>query len=123
MSKKLNIVRLSPRQVRFANSYLRSDSGNFANCYQAARSAGYSESTARNLTHLQPKWLSETLGTMAHELQPDDLTNALSTIIDDSNEPTIIRIKAIELMMRYHQMLQSSKPTAKTLTLEVNLAS
>lgn len=53
---------LAPRRKRFIELYLDTSSSTFGNCYQSAIGAGFSDQTARNLTHNKPKWYSELVG-------------------------------------------------------------
>lgn len=102
---------LDPRQQRFIDYYLNPKSNFFGNCYKAALSAGYSHETARNLTHNKPKWLSEKLGQM-QTLEPDLLLAKLADIISSPKETTQIKLKAIEMMMKYHHMFGANNITA-----------
>lgn len=53
-----------PRQQIFIANYTNPDSYSFGNAYQSALDAGYSESYARNITHLKPEFISEYIGKM-----------------------------------------------------------
>jgi hypothetical protein len=108
-------VVLTPRQGK-----LNPASPSFGNCYRSAITAGYSDQTARNLMHLNPSWLSDNIGHLAQSIQPEQLTQVLSAVIYSDNEPTLIRLKAAELMMRYHGMLRQQTVKA-TIAVNVDL--
>lgn len=94
---------LDPRQERFISSYFDVDSPTFGNCYQSAKKAGYSDQTARNLTHNKPSWLSEKIGQL-RTLEPEHLVLKLGQIINDPSETTQNKLKAIEMLMRHYRM-------------------
>jgi phosphatidylinositol kinase/protein kinase (PI-3 family) len=97
---------LNPQQTLFLSLYNKSTSTTFGNCYQSAIASGYSKQTARNLTHVRPKWLSEFYGKSTHN--PNDLLDKLTSIIDEANEPTRNKLKAIEMLMRYYKMFNDN---------------
>lgn len=92
----------------------------FSNCYQSARVAGYTDLTARNLSHLQPRWLSESIGQIVQSIKPEQLTSALSAIVYDNSEPTIVRLRAIDLMMKYYGLYKQTYATTG-MTISVDL--
>lgn len=103
---KGTLLALDPRQERFIKLYLDIDSVTFGNCYQSAIGAGFSDQTARNLTHNKPKWLSESLG-QSEGMQPEHLVLKLTEVINDSSETTQNKLKAIDMMMKYRGMYQT----------------
>lgn len=106
-----NTVRaLPPRQQRFIEYYLDVSSTTFGNCYQSALRAGFTDLTARNLTHNKPAWYSEILG-QVQGAQPEHLTLKLTGIMNDPSEPTQNKLKAIDMLMRCNGMY---KPTHLT---------
>jgi len=112
---------LTPRQNAFLKAYTDATSPSFGNCYQSAISAGYSDATARNLTHLKPEWLSDNIGQMT-VIQPDDIKQALTGIAYSQNEPTILRLRALELMMKNYKMIgNGSTGEPKTVSISINL--
>lgn len=100
------ISALDPRQERFIGYYLDTTSPSFANCYQSAIKAGYTIETARNFMHNKPKWYSEIIGQMQN-IQPEHLVLKLTDIINDSNETTRNKLKAIDMLMKHNGMYQS----------------
>lgn len=117
----LSTTILTPRQSAYLQAYTDPASSSFGNAYQSAISAGYSRQFARNLTHLKPAWLSESIGNVMTTIQPEQLTQMLTGVMYSETEPTIIKLRAIELMMKYHGMLhrQSVSPTTVTLSLDL----
>jgi len=111
----------TPRQTAYLTAYTQPDSPTFGNSYRSAVAAGYSYQTARNMTHMQPTWLSEKLGQIA-VIQPEEIMQELTRVIADSNEPTIIRLKAMEMSMKAYNMLQQHRDTIPaTVNLNVSL--
>src|SRR4051812_6112857 len=114
---KTNSLRLTPRQNNFVATYTDPSSPTFGNCYGSARTAGYSDKTARNLTHLNPRWLSESIGSL-QAIEPEQITQVLTSVIYSQDEPTYIKLKALEMMMKYHSMLkQHSEPISTVVNL------
>lgn len=116
----LSTIVLTPRQSAFMRAYSEPTSSSFGNSYQSALTAGYSDQFARNLTHLNPKWLSDFIENSVTTIQPEQLTQVLSDVVYSDTEPTIIKLKAAELLMKYHGMLKQQQ-TAKTVTLNIDL--
>lgn len=108
---------LDPRQERFLEQYFSVTSPTFGNCYQSAMRAGYTSETARNLTHNRPKWLSEKLGQMK-TMEPELLLLKLSSIINDQEEATQNKLKAIDMMMKHYQMFGAANVTALQLNIQ-----
>lgn len=94
-----------PRQDAFKAAYYDPSSSTYSNAYQSALSVGYSESTAKDLLHNRPSWLSEKWGE-TKVFEPEDLLRKLSDIIEDQSVNTRDKIKAIELMMKNRGMLK-----------------
>lgn len=94
---------LDPRQERFIELYLNPDSPSFGNCYQSALNAGYTHETAKNLTHNRPKWLSEKLGQMK-VMEPEHLVLKLAQIINNPDELTQNKLRAINMLMKHSRM-------------------
>jgi hypothetical protein len=94
---------LDPRQKRFMSLYLNTDSVTFGNCYRSAIKAGFSDLTARNLTHNKPKWYSEILG-QQQGVQPEHLLLKLTDIINDTGVSTQNKLKAIDMLMKHNGM-------------------
>jgi len=113
------------RQANFIDYYTKPDSESFSNAYRSARRAGYSDQTSRNLTHLKPKWLSETIGQLTSSvIKPEEITGVLTHVIYTNEEPTIIKLKAIELMMKYYKMLSPQNDNEPVfLNVKVDLSS
>lgn len=102
---------LDPRQKRFIDLYLDVNSASFGNCYRSAISAGFSDQTARNLTHNKPRWYSEIIG-QNEGVQPEHLLLKLTDIINSPNETTHNKLKAIDMLMRQKGMYRSDVITA-----------
>jgi phage terminase small subunit len=118
---KKNTNKLSPKQNKFITLYTDSQNMTFGNSYQSALQAGYSDVTARNITHLNPKWLSESIGNI-QAIKPEQITQVLTSVIYNDNEPTYIKLKALELMMKHHNMLkQQADATITTVSLNLDL--
>ncbi|MEO5950130.1 MAG: hypothetical protein ABIQ04_01645 [Candidatus Saccharimonadales bacterium] len=115
------IKHITPRQTTYITAYSNPDSPSFGNSYRSALQAGYSDQTARNMTHLQPEWLSENIGKLS-VIKPDEIMQRLTDIIHNENEPTIVRLKAVEMAMKAYSMLAHTreKPT-ETVLLNINL--
>src|SRR5579884_3436872 len=98
---------LSPKQSAFVRAYSSPDSPTFGNTYKSARVAGYSDYTARNFTPKRTAWMSDIVGQMANStaISPEQIMTTLTDIINDDTEPTIIRLKSMELAMRAYNML------------------
>jgi len=111
---------LTPRQNAYLEAYTTPSSATFGNSYRSAITAGYSSQTARNITHLQPEWLSENIGQIAI-IQPGEIMQELTAVIHNDNEPTIIRLKAMELSMRAYDMLQKHRGEPETQLVHVSL--
>ena len=114
---------LTPRQSTYMQTYADPDSSTFGNSYKSALSAGYSNQTARNLSHLNPEWRSENIGQMA-VISPDDIMRELTAIINNGAEPTIVRLKGIEMCMKaYSMMVQREEQKTEVVNLNLNLSS
>ena len=109
-----------PRQERFAGLYYSPDSPTFSNCYRSAIDAGYSPKTAKDLSHNKPKWLSELAGKMA-SFEPDHLIIKLEEIVNDPEETTAQRLRAIELMMKNKRMLTEKIEQIERINIETVL--
>lgn len=94
-----------PRQEAFKAAYYDPASRTYSNAFQSALAVGYSESTAKDLLHNRPAWLSEKWGE-AKVFEPEDLLSKLSDIIQDQGVSTRDKLKAIELMMKNRGMLK-----------------
>jgi hypothetical protein len=94
-----------PRQEAFKAAYYDPPSPTYSNAYQSALSVDYSESTAKDLLHNRPAWLSEKWGELK-VFEPEDLLRKLSAIFDDQGVNTRDKLKAIELMLKNRGMLK-----------------
>jgi hypothetical protein len=94
-----------PRQDAFKQAYYNTESLTYSNALQSALAVGYSQSTAKDLLHNRPAWLSEKWGE-AKVFEPDELLAKLSAIIEDGNTSTRDKLRAIELMMKNRGMLK-----------------
>jgi len=83
--------------------YIGVESDSFGNCYRSALGAGFSDQTARSLTHNKPRWYSEILG-QNEGLQPEHLVIKLTDIVNDPNEATRNKLKAIDMLMKHKSM-------------------
>lgn len=115
---------LTPRQSQYLHGYHDPTSPTFGNSYRSALAAGYSVQTARNFNHLQPDWLSENIGQMtAMAISPEQIMATLTNIINDDSEPTIIKLKAMEMTMKaYNMLVQRRETTPAVVTLNVDLS-
>jgi hypothetical protein len=112
---------LTPQQSNYIHKYSDPSSPSFGNSYRSALSAGYSDQTSKNLTHLKPKWLSESIG-IIKPIDPEQITQVLTSVIYNPEEPTYIKLKALELMMKSYNMLkQHEESQIKTVCLSINL--
>jgi len=113
---KTKAVRLSARQSSYLQGYTDPASLTYGNAYQSAISAGYSIQTARNFNHLKPGWLSENIGLMAATaISPEEIMTSLTNIIKDDSEPTILTMKA------YNMLKQHNDDMPKALTINIDL--
>lgn len=103
---KGTLLALDPRQERFRVLYFNINSETFGNCYKSALGAGFSDQTARNLSHNKPAWYSEMLGQMKI-MEPEHLLLKLQEIINDNEESTQNRLKAIDMLMRYNGLYKT----------------
>ncbi len=125
MKSNTKVTALTPRQSGYLHGYHDPQSPTFGNSYQSAKVAGYSDQTARNFNHLKPDWLSESIGQMTTTaISPEQIMATLTAIINDDDEPTIIRLKAMEMTMKAYDMLtQRHDNTTTAVTLNVDLTS
>ena len=98
-----SVTTLDPRQSKFMSLYINPRSKTFANCYQSALAAGFSNQTAKNLTHNKPGWYSEILGQI-RTMEPEHILAKLQHIINNPNEPTQNVLKAIDMLMKHSGM-------------------
>lgn len=118
------VTALTPRQSAFVHAYSNPDSPTFSNTYKSALAAGYSEQSARNFTPKRNAWMSDIVGEMAENaaISPEQIMATLTDIIHDDMEPTIIKLKAIEMTMRaYNMLVQQRDNSPKVVTLNVDL--
>jgi len=122
MKSNTKVTTLTPRQSAYMKAYVDPASPSFGNSYQSAIAAGYTDQIARNLTHLKPEWLSENIGQIASIVEPDDIMRELSVIINDTTEPTIVRLKDMEMTMKAYSMVaQRRERVNQVVTLSVEL--
>jgi phage terminase small subunit len=124
MNSNTKVTALTPRQSAFLRAYSSPDSPSFGNTYQSALAAGYSTQTARNFTPKRTAWMSDIVGQMAENtaITQEQIMTRLTEIINDPTEPTIIKLKSIELTMKAYNMLAQRRETApKVVTLNVDL--
>ncbi len=105
LARRSNQHIADPRQEAFKAAYYDPASPTYSNALQSALAVGYSESTAKDLLHNRPAWLSEKWGE-AKVFEPEDLLRKLSDIIEDRGVNTRDKLKAIELMMKNRGMLK-----------------
>lgn len=124
MNSKIKLSTLTPRQQSYIERYTSPASAIFGNSYRSARAAGYSDQTARNFTPKRMGKMSEIVGQMADTaISPDEIMSTLTTIIHDETQPTIIRLKSIELTMKAYNMLaQRAENTPVMVALNVDLS-
>gem|GEM_PF-5420316 len=68
--------------------------------------------------------MSEIVGQMADTaISPDEIMSTLTAIIHDETQPTIIRLKSIELTMKaYNMLVQRPEGVPVTVALNVDLS-
>ncbi len=91
------------RQERYVEAFTSMDSPTFGNSYRSALTAGFSDQTARNLTHNRPAWLSEKLGQIK-VMEPEDIVLKLSEIIENGSETTANKLKALDMLAKINNM-------------------
>ena len=121
---KTKVTILNPRQSSYLQAYTDPTSPTFGNSYQSARAAGYSDQSARNFTPKRTGWMSDTVGQMSTTaISPEQIMASLTSIINDDSEPTIIKLKAMEMTMKaYNMLIQRRESTPATVTLNVDLS-
>ncbi len=114
---------LTSRQQAYITAYSEPRSPTFGNSYQSALRSGYSDQTARNFTAKRTAWMSDVVGEMAvTAISPEQIMQTLTGIINDDEEPTIIKLKAMEMTMRAYNMLaQHRSQAAQSVTLNIDL--
>ncbi len=108
---------LAPRQQRFLELYCDANSSTFGNCYQSAIAAGFSDMTARNLTHNKPSWYSEKLGQIKI-MEPEDLLGKLTEIINSGVETTASKLRAIDMLLKVNKMYQPNVQTFNQINIQ-----
>lgn len=71
----------------------------FGNAYRSFKIAGFSDSYARNITNLAPKWLSEYIDKL--DLSPEHIKQGIQEIAlaaPNSRSPDDTRLKAFEIL-------------------------
>jgi|GEM_PF-924397 len=96
-------VALSPRQSKFKELYLDVKSPTFGNCYQSAVNSGFTDLTARNLTHNKPKWYSVIIGEI-QSIEPEHILLKLMSIVNNPDETTPNQLKALDMLMKHKGM-------------------
>ena len=116
---------LTPRQSAFIEAYSSPASSTFGNTYQSAITAGYSDQTARNFTPKRTAWMSDIVGEMTTTaISPEQIMATLTAIINDDTEPTVIKLKAMEMTMKaYNMLVQRREQMPATVTLNIDLTS
>lgn len=123
MKQKTKVDILTLRQSAYLRAYSNPSSPSFGNSYKSALAAGYSSQTAKNLTHLKPDWLSENIGNISKQvISPEEITAILSNMIYSPDESAVIRLKAIELMMKFYKMLNSNDQSNAPLQISIDLS-
>ncbi len=108
---------LDLRQQKFVELYCDTGSATYSNCYQSALAAGYTEQTARNLSHNRPTWLSDKLGQL-RVFEPQDLVAKLSQIIDNPHETTANQLKAIDMLLKVNNMYRPAVHTFNQINIQ-----
>jgi hypothetical protein len=121
MQNKMTV--LTPRQNAYMRAYTDPTSLSFGNSYKSALAAGYSDQTARNFTPSRTEWMSDYVGQASIIIEPDDIMRELTAIINSTDEPTIVRLKAIEMTMKaYSMMVQHREKAPQAVTLNIDLS-
>lgn len=109
-TKPKKIKRLAPKQRLTISNWLDPTSPTFGNLYQSCIKAGFSNSYALNISHLNPSWLSESIETTA--LNPEHIKQGIikiATGVIDSRSVDDTRLKAYELLGKYAGLDQSNR--------------
>lgn len=89
---------LAPRQQEFLKNYLDIQSDTFGNAYKSAIKAKFSEEYAKNITALNPDWLSENIGDSEMLLKAErNLKYFLDTCEDDKVKADITKFVSSRL--------------------------
>lgn len=112
LTMKSNQYLPDPRQDAFKTAYYDPNSTTYSNAFQSALAVGYSVSTAKDLLHNKPKWLSEKWGGNSI-FEPEDLLLKLAAIVEDPGVTTRDKLKAIELMIKNRGMLKDGVNVTK----------
>lgn len=113
---------LNKQQQLFISYYLTPESPTFANAYKSALQAGYKEEYAQNITHLNPKWLSDIIGQTSleyrHIIQTIQELASFNRKIE-SKSPDDTRLKALELLSKLQGHLIERKQIAQVVKVEL----
>lgn len=113
----------NPKQLLFMNNWLDPKSTTFANAYQSALAAGYSEPYAAQITAEDTgnKWIREYMRMAL--LQPEHIIQKIQSIATgavDSKSPDDTRLRALELLAKLSGMLiERREVTAEVLKVEL----
>jgi hypothetical protein len=91
---------LDDRQLNFLKYCFDPESETYRNALQSGLRAGYSQEYSENITHLMPKWLSESIGTTDVEVSEIIAGIKAETVGEKATD----RLKAWELLGKYKKM-------------------
>lgn len=118
--KRANQWTNNPKQEKFLEYYFDPTSSTFANTYQSAMKAGYSDSYARTLSApaVNNMWLQQS---NKRSLTPTHITGLVEEIATSNARPGD-KLRALELLAKLHGMIVDKSLTA-TVNIETALQS
>lgn len=123
LDKRPNQWTNNPKQKLFLEYYLNPESQHFGNAYRSAVSAGYAESTAREITRTTAhKWITDS--NILSDYKLDHIVQSLIRIASFNNEtnsksPDDTRLKALELLAKLGGHLIERKQVAQVVKIEL----
>lgn len=111
------IKKPTKRQSKFIEAWLQPNSPTFANAYQSALVAGYSESKARVITvnSAHTPWIQEAKKILAGSMSREHIAVLIEDIAKNEKHAAV-RLKALELAGKYNGMFQDSGKTEVNVT-------
>ncbi len=111
-SEQANQWTVTPKQQRFVEYWLSSNSISFGNAYKSAIRAGYSHHYAKVITaqHTNLLWVRDARRRLVH-MQPDHITYQLQELAMNASE-TSVRLTALDKLARIHGMYTRKLDTA-----------
>lgn len=102
-------IKLKPKQRRVLEAYLNPKSDTFGNLYKSCIKAGFSNSYALNIAHLNPSWLSESIE-QTHLLSDHIKQGVQKIATGEINSKSVddTRLKAYEMLGKWAGMDKST---------------